>query len=279
MSAMEKINLFVSIYMAQFLNIFRITAWLPFLVLGGFQLVGLIIITNLNLPGFKTFIFPVLNIFMPEQLFHYPVYYLAAPQAFSIYDTFILGPTISILAIGMAVCRLGGFHERRFDPLSKCRKIALQNYGKLFLFWLIQTVILLAVILIPAILAEPYAYGSPRFALFVKITLQLIGFAASAVFIYAVPAILIGKKSLGEGLRQSLKLCGRNILFTYFIVLLPGIIKIGFDLLTTNFAQYIITQDNPEIIIWALFVSIGSGVFLNLFIYGTAAYAYKELAS
>jgi hypothetical protein len=278
MSAMEKINLFVSIYIAQFLNIFRITAWLPFLILAGFQLVGLVIITNLNLPGFKTFIFPVLNIFMPEQLFHYPIYYLAAPQAFSIYDTFILGPTLSILAIGMAVCRLGGFHERRFDPLGKCRKIAAQNYGKLFLFWLIQTTILLTVILIPANLMEPYAYGSPRFALLVKIMLQLIGFAGLAALIFTIPAILIGKKSLAQGIRQSLKLFGRNVFFTYFIVLLPGMVKIGFDLLTTNFAQFIITQDNPEIIIWALFISIGSGVFLNLFIYGTAAYAYKEIS-
>jgi hypothetical protein len=279
MNAMEKINLFVSIYIAQFLNIFRITAWLPFFVLATFQSAGLIIITTLNLPGFKTFIFPVLNIFMPEQLFHYPIYYLAAPQAFSIYDTFILGPTLSILAFGLAVCRLGGFHERRFDALSKCRKIAAQNYGKLLLYWLIQTAILLIVIMIPATLIEPYAYGSPRFALIIKIALQLIGFAVISLFIYSIPAILIGKKSLAQGIRQSLKLFGRNVFFTYFVVLVPGIVKIGFDLLTTNFAQYIITEDNPEIIIWALFVSIGSGIFLNLFIYGTAAYAYKEFTS
>jgi hypothetical protein len=279
MSAMEKINLFVSIYIAQFLNIFRITAWLPFLVLACFQLAGLIIITNLNIPGFKMFIFPVLNIFMPEHLFHYPVYYLAAPQAFSIYDTFILGPTLSILAIGIAVCRLGGFHERRFDPLAKCRKVATKNYGRLFIFWLIQTALLLAVILIPVNLLEPYAYGSPRFALMLKIILQLIGFAISALLIYVVPAMLLANKAPGAALKQSLRIARRNLFFTYFIILLPGTIKIGFDLLTTNFADYIITQNNPEIIIWALFVNIGVGIFLNLFIYGTAAYAYKELSS
>jgi hypothetical protein len=279
MNKMEKINLFISIYIAQFLNIFRITAWLPFLVLAIIQLVGLIIITNLNLPGFKVFIFPVLNLFMPEQLFHYPIYYLAAPQAFSIYDTFILGPTLSILAIGMAVCRLGGFHERRFDSLSNCRKKAIANYGKLFFFWLIQTILLLTVILIPANLIEPYAYGSPRFAVIVKIVLQLSGFAVSAILIYTLPAMLIGGKSLRNSLRHSLRLFARNPLFTYFIILLPGAIKICFDLLTTNFAQHIITRDNPEIIIWALFINIGAGVFLNLFIYGTAAYAYKELPS
>lgn len=279
MNKMEKINLFISIYIAQFLNIFRITAWLPFLVLGIVQLIGLIIITNLNLPGFKTIIFPVLNLFMPEQLFHYPVYYLAAPQAYSIFDTFILGPTLSILAIGMAVCRLGGFHERRFDSLSICRKKALANYVRLFFFWIIQTAIFLAVILIPVNFFEPYAYESPRFAVFVKVILQMAGFLVSAMFIYTIPAMLIGGKTIVAGLLESLKLFAKNPIFTYFIILLPGIIKIGFDLLTTNFAQYIITRDNPEIIIWALFINIGTGVFLNLFIYGTAAYAYKELAS
>jgi hypothetical protein len=276
---MEKLNLFLSIYIAQFLNIFRITAWLPFFILAAFQLAGLIIITTLNLPGFKTIIFPVLNIFMPERLFHYPVYYLAAPQAFSIFDTFILGPTISILAIGMAVCKLGGFHERRFDPIIKCGQAAIQNYGKLILFWLIQVVILLVIMLIPANLAEPYAYGSPRFALMVKIALQMAGFAVAALLIYTIPAILIGKKALWPAIAQSIRLSGRNLIFTYFIIFLPGIIRIGFDLLTTNFAQYIITQDNPEIIIWALFVNIGTGIFLNLFTYGTAVYAYKELSS
>ena len=279
MNKMEKINLFISIYIAQFMNIFRITAWLPFLVLGIVQLIGLIIITNLNLPGFKTIIFPVLNLFMPEQLFHYPVYYLAAPQAFSIFDTFILGPTLSIIAIGMAICRLGGFHERRFDSLSICRKKAMANYGKLFIFWAIQTALLFAVILIPANLMEPYAYGSPRFAVIVKIVLQLSGFAVSAIMIYTIPAMLIGGKSFWQSLRQSLKLFGRNPVFTYFILLVPGAVKICFDLVTTNFAQHIITRDNPEIIIWALFINIGTGVFLNLFIYGTAAYAYKELPS
>lgn len=279
MNSMEKLNLFLSIYIAQFLNIFRITAWLPFFILAAFQLAGLIIITTLNLPGFKTIIFPVLNIFMPERLFHYPVYYLAAPQAFSIFDTFILGPTISILAIGMAVCKLGGFHERRFDPIIKCGQAAIQNYGKLILFWLIQVVILLVIMLIPANLAEPYAYGSPRFALMVKIALQMAGFAVAALLIYTIPAILIGKKALWPAIAQSIRLSGRNLIFTYFIIFLPGIIRIGFDLLTTNFAQYIITQDNPEIIIWALFVNIGTGIFLNLFTYGTAVYAYKELSS
>jgi hypothetical protein len=279
MNKMEKINLFISIYIAQFMNIFRITAWLPFLVLGIVQLIGLIIITNLNLPGFKTIIFPVLNLFMPEQLFHYPVYYLAAPQAYSIFDTFILGPTLSILAIGMAVCRLGGFHERNFDSMGICRKKALANYGRLFFFWLIQTALLLAVILIPVNILEPYAYESPRFAVFVKVALQMAGFLVLAVFIYAIPAMLSGGKSLGTGLLQSLRLFAKNPIFTYFIIFLPGIIKISFDLLTTNFAQHIITRDNPEIIIWALFVNIGVGIFLNLFIYGTAVYAYKELPS
>jgi hypothetical protein len=278
MNKLEKVNLFISIYIAQFLNIFRITAWLPFLVLGILQLIGLIIITNLNLPVFKTVVFPVLNIFMPERLFHYPIYYLAAPQAFSIYDTLILGPTVSVLAIGIAICRLGGFHERRFDSLSVCRKKAVENYGKLLIFWAIQTALLFAVILIPANFMEPYAYGSPRFAAIVKIILQLAGFVVSALLIYAIPAMLVGGKSLRDSIGQSLKLFFRNPIFTYFIILLPGTIKICFDLLTTNFAQYIITRDNPEIIIWALFISIGTNVFLNLFIYGTAVYSYKELS-
>jgi len=279
MSVLGKINLFLSIYIAQFLNIFRISAWLPFLALAAFQMAGLLLITNFNFFGFKIIVFPVLNIFLPESVFHYPTYYLAAPQAYALFENYLLGPTIWIITIAAATYKLGGLNRGISYALKEGYKKALGVWGWLAFLWLIEMMLVGIVLTAPVRFVAPFAYQSPRFAIFLKTVLQMAGFVVLALFVYAIPSMIIGQKRFGAAIVQSLGLCFHNFFFTFFIIFIPGMVRIGLDLLTSNFAPTIINQQNPEIILWAMFLNIGLGIFLNLFTFGAAAYAYQELSS
>jgi hypothetical protein len=278
MRVLEKINLFVSIYIAQFLNIFRVSSWLPFFVLALFQALGLILITNLDIPGFKLFIFPLLKIFLPESVFHYPTYYLAAPDAYALFDNLLLGPTIWVITIAAATYKLAGLRMGQALSLGDGYKNALGIYGRLIILWFIQMILIGIVISIPSRIMAPYVYESPRFTIFVKILIQLAGFFIMALLIYTIPGMVIAQKRLGPAIANSLKLCYHNFFFTFFIIFVPGVLRIILDILTTNLGPGIINQRNPEIIVWTMFSNVGLGIFLNLFIYGTVAYAYHDIS-
>jgi hypothetical protein len=91
-SALYKINFFIATYGRLFSGVFKISSWSPFLVLAIFQALGLLAFSNFYIGGLKEVLYPVLSLFLPDSIFHYPQYYLALPSVYSGYNTIILGP-------------------------------------------------------------------------------------------------------------------------------------------------------------------------------------------
>jgi hypothetical protein len=272
----EKMSIFITFYVRMFINIFRLSTWSPFLFLAGIQTIFLILITNFNLPGFASLIMPLLKLILPVSLIHYPQYYLAAPMIYSLIDSFILGPSIWLIAVAAAIYKLNESYDGEKISLAQSKNVALSIYSKLLLLWLIQTALMVAIVLIPTWWFSTLLADTPRRSLAAKFMLQMAGFGISAFMIYTIPGIIIGKKSLGKAIGDSIKICFHNLFFSFFVIFLPGIVKLIIDLLATHFAPLIIYNYNPDIILWLLYSEIAIGIFLNLFIYGTATYAYRQ---
>lgn len=277
-SPLDKINFFIATYGKLFAGIFKISNWLPFLILALFQAAGLLAFSKFYMGGLNQVLFPVLSKIFPPAIFHYPQYYLALPAIYSGYSAFILGPTVWVIMSAVAVYKLGGYKKGITHTFGGGLNRAFKSYLPLLLFWIFETVIVFAVLWILTIGLKDYVAGSPRVKFMFEYGYQLFAFIFSAFLLYTIPGIIISGKKLGGALKGSIRLCGSNFFLTYFIIAIPASVGAMIDLFVSGFSPQIITLFNPELVAVLLYIRIGLGIFINLFIYGAAVFVYDEMS-
>jgi len=277
-TALGKINLFAAIYGKMFAAIIRPGIWLPFFILALFQVAALYGLARFYLPGWYSIIFPILSSFLPPQVLHYPQYYLALPAIYSGFDSFILGPTVWVVLSAVAVYKLGGYHAGGNRPLGEEFRSAFRAYLPLLAFWAIETAVILVVLMVPSLMLKSTVWGSLNRKIALDLGLQMAGFGVSAFLIYSIPGIMVGGRGLGSAISKSLHLCWKNFFLTFFIIFIPGLPKVILNIVLSEFSPRMIQLLNPELIIALLGLQIGIGILINLFIYGSAVFVYKEMA-
>lgn len=277
-SSLDKINLFIAIYGRLFSWIFRMSLWLPFLLLALVQAAGLYAFSKFYVDGLYQIIHPVLSRFFPQEIFHFPQYYLALPSIYSGYDVFILGPTIGVVLTAVAVYKFGGYHQNNKLSFNEGIKASVKSYFPLLFFWILETFIVLAVLLGLSLTLADMLRGSPRLKFAFEFGFHLFAYIFSALLIYAIPGIILSGKSFFKAIGDSIRLCGKNFFLTFFIVAVPGSLGAAIDIFISNYSIQIIRLFDPEIILWILYIRVGLGIFINLFIYGAAVYVYKKMS-
>ena len=89
--------------------------------------------------------------------------------------------------------------------------------------------------------------------------------------------MMLNKKPLFQALGDSLSLCGHNLFLTYFLILIPGLLRLVLDILIHDLGARIVFTMNAELIIVLMVLKIAAGIFINLFILGGATYIYKAM--
>jgi hypothetical protein len=278
LSFLDKLNMFVSIYGQLFISIFRFSWWSPFFIYAIFQTIGFLALLWYYAPILSATVYPIISLFLPSNAFHYPQYYLALPSLYATYESLILGVTVWIVLVAAAVYRFSGIYAGKVPVLRDSISLALRSYLPLLLVWLIETVLVIIILYVPSHLLKSMIADSPNRAALVDIIFEMIGLGVTAMLIYAVPGIILDRKKVWPAIRDSISLFLRNIIFTYSIVFFPSFLRIIMNLLLTSYAPKIITILNPELIPAIMFVYIFAGIFINLFIYGAAVFAYKRMA-
>ena len=276
-TALDKINLFISIYGRLFTAIFRISWWSPFFYLALAQLAGFAGLLWFYLPGWIHIIQPILRIFLPEKAFHFPQYYFVFPGLYSVYENFILGPTLWVLLSATAVIKIGGFYSRKKLSFGYSFRMARTAYLPLLGAWFIETIIVYAILSIPSLLMKSLIYGSPNMSAAVSLVMQSLALVVSSAMLYTIPGIVLDNKKLGEALLDSIGMFFSNFFLTYFIIFIPNFIRIILNILLADYAPQIILNLNPELIPLMLLCEFILGIFINLFIYSAAVFVYREM--
>jgi hypothetical protein len=276
-SYLDKVNLFAGIYARLFGGIFRFSWWSPFFLYALFQMIGFLALLWYYAPGLSAIVYPLLSSLLPPGVFHYPQYYLALPSIFASYQDYLLGITVWIVLTAAAVYRLGGIYAGKRLTLKDGIVRALRSYLPLFAIWLLETVLVIAILYVPNLLLKNRMAGSPKFSAVINVFFELIGLVATSMLIYSVPGIILDRKGLARAVGDSISLFFDNMIFTYSIVAIPGFLHIILNLLLSNFAPTIISRFNPELIPDIMLFYIVSGIFINLFIYGAAVFGYKRI--
>ncbi len=275
-NAFDKINLFFKTYIEMFANTLRPSSWAPFFYLAVLQAIGLVLLTWFSMPGWKAVIEPILAYILPQEPFHFPRYLLTVPRVFSDYNNYILGPTAWVIFSAVAVFKLGGLYEEEKWPASEGFSRAFRAYFKLLFVWLIEMALAYIIFAALSILFVEVVWGSPRRLFALKAVIQYIAFIPSAFLIYSLPAIILDRKPLFAALGESLRICGHNFFTTYFIIAIPGTVRLIFDIVIRDFGPRIIYTLNPDIVIWLMGMKIFFGIGIHLFTIGAATYLYRD---
>jgi hypothetical protein len=276
-SPLDKLNFLVTSYGRLFAAVIRVHIWFPFFILALFQAAGLLVLSNYYISGLDRIVYPVLSRFFPSELFHYPQYYLALPSIYSGYNALILGPTVWVLMSAAAVYKLGGYFEGKRQALGEALGKAFKSYFPLMLFWIIETAIVLAVLLTLTFVFRDMISGSPRMKFAFEFGYQLVAFIFSAFLVFTIPAIILSGKNVITALGESLRICSRNFFLTYFVVAIPASLGAVLDLFVSIYAPQVIALFDPGLVPALLYIRIGLGIFINLFIYGASVFVYKKI--
>ncbi|HBC46771.1 MAG TPA: hypothetical protein DEO84_03285 [candidate division Zixibacteria bacterium] len=278
LSFLDKLNMFVSIYGQLFISIFRFSWWSPFFIYAIFQTIGFLALLWYYAPILSSTVYPIISLFLPPNAFHYPQYYLALPSLYATYESLILGITVWIVLAAAAVYRFSGIYNGKVPALRDSIRLAMRSYLPLLLVWLLETVLVIIILYLPSHLLKNMIADSPNRAALADVVFETIGLGVTAMLIYAVPGIILDGKKVWQAIQDSIGLFMRNFIFTYSIVFFPSFLRIIMNLLLTSYAPKIITILNPELIPTIMFIYIFAGIFINLFIYGAAVFAYKRMA-
>jgi hypothetical protein len=169
------------------------------------------------------------------------------------------------------------FRRGEKAALGEGLRKALGLYLPLFVFWLIETVIIFIVLFSLTVALKENVAGSPRLRFVFEYGYQLFAYIFSAFLIYTIPGIIISGKNLGRALKDSIKLCSRNFFLTFFIIAIPGSVGAVIDIFISGFTPQIISLFDPELVVIILYVRIALGIFINLFIYGAAVFVHGEM--
>ncbi len=261
-------NRLIGLFVSAFKLFPKLTVWGPFIVYAVLQLALLLLCASYVKPSIYPILSPLVALLGQgaEELYsHYPGLYYMMPQVFQ-WGKLFLGFLFEGLAAGMTALLFLHYFQNR-DSVKTKVSAALGRWGQLFLIWgLITLLLVLLNRFIPAALAG-FVSGSPRRGAALDILMRLITVAVYAVFVYAVPAVAIEKKSLWGGIRLSVGYFVRYPIFTFFLTLLPYLLSIPVSYITAN-SDVVVSKFSPELIFYVLLVGIVIDMIMNFLLTG-----------
>jgi hypothetical protein len=271
MSTLERINLFLGLYFEVFKSLRKALLVLPFLIYALLQLILVLKLYFFNLPVFSWIFFPIFKFFWGDYLLHYPDYFVFFPKIFSRFNLIMSG-VIGIVLNGAAIFLFASFFRGEKAYLSAGIKKGISKYGWLFLGWLLQTLVLFAVIYLPS-RSLSFLVESRASEFLFDFSLLLLGVLFSCLFAYMQVGIILEHKTIFPAIFQSFSIFRKNFFTTFFLILLPNLLVLPFNFLNRR-SDFLIIKFNPEFIVYLQVFSIIIALFTNFFLVGTVTRFY-----
>ena len=262
MSFVLKLNWLLHSYGGPLRNIFRLKLWKPFLIYGALQLLFLLMLRWYVYPALYTVLSPLVSLLGSGRelyLSHYPGLYLLMPEVFQ-WGKLLIGIIFEGLFAGMTAILFYKLYVSsrgsRFQPSD-----AVSRWFSLAALWLIITAVLLIINWTLPALFKSILAGSPRRAALFEILLRLFTVFIYGIFIYAVPALMIFRKSIWGALRLSIGYFLKFPIFSFFLALLPYLLSLPVSYATTG-VDTIVDKFSPELVFYILL----AGIFIDMLI-------------
>ncbi|MBD3245996.1 MAG: hypothetical protein GF333_03200 [Candidatus Omnitrophica bacterium] len=196
---------------------------------------------------------PPIRKFLGEKFLHYPYHLFILPKLFYYAERVIIA-VVGVLMTGTAIGMIKETFEGKRPRIMRNFTYALRRFFALF--------VILAVMMGAAILtseAVKAVFAQRNFA--TALLMYLAALIPQALFIYALPAIILGRQNVIRAFHEGIKLFGRRSLTTILFIVVPALVYVPV-LALNQIGRNLIVNIAPEVIL----VMIGLGIIASLII-------------
>ncbi|MEP0829028.1 MAG: hypothetical protein HRF51_10950 [bacterium] len=263
MSFILKLNWLLTAYLAPLKNIFRWKLWAPFFIYGLLQLFLLLILKSYVYPFTYMFLSPLVALLgQGREIYfsHYPGLYILLPEIFQ-WGKLLLGIVAEGLFAGMtAILFLKVYSSGKGKSLQTSE--AVSRWPSLIIIWGAITIILLLINWALPSLFRSLLAGSPRRIALFEILLRLFTVFVYGIFIYALPAMIIFRKSIWGALQTSFGYFAKYPIFSFFLALLPYLLSLPVSYSMAE-VDTIVEKFSPELVFYILLAGIAIDMLIN----------------
>lgn len=235
----------------------------PFVVLALCEALTLYLLFLAPQEPFSKVLAPPIERIWGEQFVHYPWHLLVLPKLFSNVRLYLLsflpGMFISAIVVGL----VGDIQTGQAPKFRRPLKTSLRRFFSLLVIWLLNLGVLK---LIEFAFVKTIGWGeSKAYVTTLEFSAYFIVFLAQALFLYAIPAIILAKQSLFKALLNNFRYYKKLFLPTSLCFIMASLIYLGLYFFERDI-QGIAARTQPEIIVVILSASIAVTFVVNIFI-------------
>jgi hypothetical protein len=256
MSALEKFNFFLSTYGRMFVALFNFRLWPPFFIYLIVTAIIVFCIQSMFSPLLSGWVIPLLfslvRIFSfgeadPQIMLHYPDHLSGLPYALQC-SSIVPSLFLESLLTSAGVLMFAAYFRQQSPSFGSSVRAAAKHYPKIVLIWLVTVVLsILLFKFLPGLFRE-FVAGSPRRQIALMIGMQGLSTLLSALFIYAIPYLVVHNRPLGACFSGTFRMFFKHFFMTCFLVGLPQFLTLLL-VIPLQRADKIVTTFNPGVVI------------------------------
>ena len=254
----EKFKRLIWLWMQCFRSMRNFRTFIPFILyamLQGFVLYSLVNFVN---APFSNILIPLIRELFGESALHYPSFFFILSPLYNQINI-VLSGFLGIVIIGMATHIFAVNFRANRPTLGQALKETMPKYGVLFIIWILESALSLAMIIgVPQILNE-LLQPEYRISRLIEMGGLLLGIIIGAIFAYTSALIILDRQKLLRSISQTFMIFKRNAFTTFFLIAVPTFFYFPISYLSRK-TDLLISKFSPEIIAGLL----GTGIFISL---------------
>lgn len=276
MTALDKINFFISSYGRSFVAMFNARLWPPFLIYLIILVLAILAMQSMFAPLLAGWLIPLMKAATADAVVHYPQHLIMMPQAFEWFRFLAIAPIVESALTAAAFIMFAAYFRKEKPRFGQALSAAFKRYHLVFIAIVVNTALVYLLFSTLPDLFRDFTAGSPRRQLALTVGMQGLSMLLTALFIYVIPLLVIARQSLGSSFIGSFRLFFRNSFTTYFLVLVPNLLLIGLGLFLQQYAEDMISKFHPRLFLYLTYISALLGVAANFFIVSTVTRFFLE---
>lgn len=250
--------------------------WTPFLVMALAQGAVLLLLTQFYRPWISWFLAPLVRRLGGEATLHYPQIYVALPALFSetnLVTDWVLGSFL----FGVAYLLIWRFASG--IPGRGSWNAAGSAFWKLFLMRLPAVLMVLVIYdFVPRWVGAATGELHGSALRMIRLADFLAAVIVEGLLLYAPLYLLVGRRSVGRSLRESLVLAGRTPLATALVVMTPNLVQIPLSAVLRRSGD-VVNNLVPEAVGWSVAGAIVIYVAVNYLAIAAAVRVFGSRAA
>ena len=271
---LARLNLFIEIYWLAIRGLKSGKLLAPFLILGLFKALALSALIYFYLPPVYRIMAPLLKLFYSDDILHFPQFYLIMPQINEFIANYIIEPLFGVMLMGTAVFIIGAKFKNEKSGFGEGLRTALKAAPALYAIWVIKTALVVLVFKYGGTVVIPIVRGTSHADFVAYFIIQMLALVATALLIYAVPAVIMHRRGIIGALATTLKLTSKNFIFTFFLLLIPWLIRFPISYLLGSKVYLILGKFNTSVLAYLLSGDLLVSIITGFLTYASVTYFY-----